>query len=92
MLFSLSFSTISCSNSTCPCVYTLQAFARYLAYKKDNNELLFFILHQLASEQRVFNRSRYGDDIDLVEIPEDEFVEKVLSRSCWDNCMFDSPC
>lgn len=58
-------------------MHALQAFARYLAYKKDNNELLFFILRQLASDQRTFNRNRYGEDIDLVEIPEEEFVEKV---------------
>ena len=55
----------------------LQAFARYLAYKKDNNELLFFILRQLVSDQRTFNRNRFGDNIDVVEIPEEEFVEKV---------------
>jgi len=58
----------------CVCV---QAFARYLAYKKDNNELLYFILRQLVSEQRTFNRNRFGDDVDVVEIAEDEFVEKV---------------
>ena len=33
----------------------LQAFARYLAYKRDNNELLLFILKQLASDQMAYN-------------------------------------
>ncbi len=51
-----------------------------MAYKKDNNELLFFILRQLVSEQRTFNRNRFGDGIEVVEISEDEFVEKVRDR------------
>ena len=56
---------------------SLQAFANYLAYKRDNNELLLFILRQLASDHLTFNRNRYGGDLDIVEVPEDEFVEKV---------------
>ena len=56
---------------------SLQAFANYLAYKRDNNELLLFILKQLASDHLTFNRNRYGGDLDIVEVPEDEFVEKV---------------
>ena len=59
------------------CVNSLQAFANYLAYKRDNNELLLFILKQLASDHLTFNRNRYGGDLDIVEVPEDEFVEKV---------------
>ena len=57
----------------------LQAFARYLAYKKDNNELLLFILKQLAQEQLSYNRVRYGgtSDVDTVEVPEEDFTEKV---------------
>ena len=54
-----------------------QAFANYLAYKKDNNELLLFILKQLAGDHLTFNRNRYGGDLDVVEVPEQEFVEKV---------------
>ena len=58
----------------------LQAFASYLAYKKDNNELLLFILRQLAGDHLTFNRNRYGGDLDIVEVPEQEFVEKVYTR------------
>ena len=54
-----------------------QAFARYLAYKRDNNELLLFILKQLATDQMTFNRNRYGGDLDTIEVPEEEFVDKV---------------
>ena len=55
----------------------LQAFASYLAYKRDNNELLLFVLRQLASDQLTYNRNRYGGDMEVIEIPEEEFVEKV---------------
>lgn len=64
----------------CMCMYKyflLQAFASYLAYKRDNNELLLFILRQLASDHLTFNRNRYGGDFELVEVPEEEFIEKV---------------
>ena len=59
--------------------HNIQAFARYLAYKKDNNELLLFILKQLAQEQLSYNKSRYGGDSDVgtVEVPEQDFTEKV---------------
>ena len=35
-------------------------FARYLSFKRDNNELLVFLLRQLLQEQTAFLRSRYG--------------------------------
>lgn len=54
-----------------------KAFSRYLAYKKDNNELLLFILKQLASNQMSYNRNRYGSDIhDIIEVSEEDLVEK----------------
>lgn len=56
----------------------MQAFARYLAYKRDNNELLYFLLKQLVNDQISYNRNRYGgEEQDVIEIPEDEFAEKV---------------
>ena len=58
-------------------LFSSQAFARYLAYKRDNNELLLFILRQLASDQLTFNRNRYGGDLDTLEFSEEEFKEKV---------------
>lgn len=60
--------------------FSLQAFARYLAYKRDNNELLFFLLKQLVNDQISFNRNRYGgEEQDVIEVPEDEFAEKVCN-------------
>ncbi len=63
----------------------IQAFSNYLAYKRDNNELLLFILRQLSSDHLTFNRNRYGGDFELVEVPEEEFIEKVLA--CGYLCM-----
>ena len=62
---------------------SLQAFANYLSFKRDNNELLLFILKQLASDHLTFNRNRYGGDFDIIEVPEEEFVEKVGSIGVW---------
>ena len=51
-------------------------FSKYLAYKKDNNELLLFILKQLAKDQMVYTRSRHGGDIQTVEISAEELEDK----------------
>merc|ERR1711983_277369 len=45
-------------------------FARYLSYKRDNNELLLFILRGLANETATYMRNRYGTEQEVVEIPE----------------------
>ncbi|KAL5516440.1 hypothetical protein EMCRGX_G001773 [Ephydatia muelleri] len=54
-----------------------QAFAHYLAYRRDNNELLLFILKQLATEQINFNMNGYGVEQDVIEVCEEEFTERV---------------
>lgn len=54
-----------------------QTFARYLAFRKDNNELLLFILKQLVAEQTAYLRSRYGVQNDAVQIPEKDLQDKV---------------
>lgn len=56
---------------------SLQTFARYLAFRRDNNELLLFILKQLVAEQTAYQRSRYGVQNDMVEVPEKDFKDKV---------------
>ena len=35
-----------------------RSFSRYLAFKRDNNELLLFVLRQLASETTTYMRNR----------------------------------
>lgn len=54
-----------------------QTFSRYLSFKKDNNELLLFILKQLVAEQVMYQRNRYGAQQDTIEVPEKDLVDKV---------------
>lgn len=54
-----------------------QTFARYLAFKRDNNELLLFILKQLVAEQVAYQRNRYGAQQDTIEISEKDLLDKV---------------
>merc|ERR1719357_1162343 len=53
-----------------------KTFARYLSFKRDNNELLLFILKQLVAEQVSYQRNRYGVQNDTIEIPEKDLNEK----------------
>ena len=74
------------------CVFVcvcLQTFSRYLAFKRDNNELLLFILKQLVAEQMAYQRNRYGAQSDVVEVPEKDLQEKVCrhgDRPLLDQC------
>lgn len=56
---------------------SVQTFARYLAFRRDNNELLLFILKQLVAEQVSYQRNRYGVQNDTIEIPEKDLQDKV---------------
>ncbi|CAD5117548.1 DgyrCDS6310 [Dimorphilus gyrociliatus] len=54
-----------------------KTFSRYLSFKRDNNELLLFILKQLAQDQLVFQRNRYGEgNQDVIEVSEKDFADK----------------
>lgn len=53
-----------------------KTFQRYLAYKRDNNELLLFVLKQLVHEQINFIRNRYGSEPDVIEVQEKDLQEK----------------
>lgn len=53
-----------------------KTFARYLAYKRDNNELLFFLLRQLVQEQTVYLRNRFDTEPDTVDIPESDLSDR----------------
>uniref|UniRef100_A0A4W6DG85 DNA replication licensing factor MCM2 n=1 Tax=Lates calcarifer TaxID=8187 RepID=A0A4W6DG85_LATCA len=53
-----------------------KTFARYLAFRRDNNELLLFILKQLVAEQVAYQRNRYGVQNDTIEIPEKDLHDK----------------
>ncbi|KAA0192153.1 hypothetical protein HAZT_HAZT006800 [Hyalella azteca] len=52
-------------------------FARYLSFKKDNNELLIFLLRQLLHEQTAYLRSRYGSvDHEPATVTEKELLDR----------------
>ncbi|XP_062270636.1 DNA replication licensing factor MCM2 [Scomber scombrus] len=53
-----------------------KTFSRYLAFRRDNNELLLFILKQLVAEQVAYQRNRYGAQNDTIEVPEKDLHEK----------------
>ena len=57
--------------------FIFQTFGRYLSYKKDNNELLLFILKQLAQDQMTFQRNRFGVEQDIIEVSEKDLADKV---------------
>lgn len=57
-----------------------------MAYKRDNNELLFFLLRQLVHEQTVYLRNRFDSDPDTVEILESDLIDRVrisYVTLCW---------
>merc|ERR1712158_253796 len=56
-------------------------FNRYLAYKRDNNELLLFILRGLANETATYMRNRYGTGQEVIEVPEKDLMEKAKQIS-----------
>lgn len=53
-----------------------KTFSRYLSFKRDNNELLLFVLKQLAQDQMSFQRNRYGSEADIIEISEKDLADK----------------
>merc|ERR1719187_3069463 len=54
-----------------------RTFNKYMAYKKDNNELLLYLLKGLVQETALYMRNRYDScDLNLVEVNENDLVEK----------------
>jgi len=54
-----------------------RTFAKYMSYKKDNNELLLYLLKNLAMETAMYMRNRYGSsEVRQVEITEKDLLEK----------------
>merc|ERR1719500_47002 len=56
-------------------------FSRYLAYKRDNNELLLFVLRGLAGETATYMRNRYGTEQEVVEVQERDLADKARQIS-----------
>lgn len=53
-----------------------KTFGRYLSFRKDNNELLLFVLRQLAQDQMAYHRNRFGTDIEHIEVSEKDLADK----------------
>ncbi|KAI4457476.1 dna replication licensing factor mcm family member [Holotrichia oblita] len=53
-----------------------QVFQRYLLFKKDHSELLFYILRQLAKDQLTFIRGTNTADALTIEIDEKDLIDK----------------
>ncbi|GLV43696.1 Minichromosome maintenance 2 [Carabus blaptoides fortunei] len=51
-------------------------FKKYLLFKKDHSELLFYILRQLALDQLTFMRGRGHSDNFVIEINEKDLLDK----------------
>merc|ERR1712223_2236303 len=51
-------------------------FQRYLAFKRDNNELLLFILRQMAQETATYMRNRYGTEQEVIEVTENDLLDR----------------
>ena len=51
-------------------------FARYLTYKRDNNELLLFILRQLTQETTTYLRNRYDNEPEVIEVSEGDVLDR----------------
>ena len=58
-------------------VFCFQSFSQYLSFRRENNELLMFILKQLVRDQVTFHNNRYGSAPDVIEILEEEFLDRV---------------
>ncbi|XP_020284854.1 DNA replication licensing factor Mcm2 [Pseudomyrmex gracilis] len=53
-----------------------QTFQKYLSYKKDHNELLYYILRNITLDTLGFQKAKYGGHISTVEISEKDLLER----------------
>lgn len=51
-------------------------FQKYLAFQKDNSELLFFILRQLTLDQLAYIRCKEGPNATHIEVMERDLAER----------------
>lgn len=56
----------------------LQTFQKYLSYKKDHSELLYYILRQITLDTLAFQKALHGGRITTVEISEKDLLERVM--------------
>lgn len=53
-----------------------RSFWKYLTHKRDNNQLLLFILRNLVQETSLYLKNRYGTEQEVVEVTESELLDK----------------
>merc|ERR1712062_25370 len=56
-------------------------FSKYLTFKRDNNELLLFILRQLVQETASYMRNRHGTEQEVVEVIESDLMDRARNIS-----------
>uniref|UniRef100_A0A8D8WMM2 DNA replication licensing factor MCM2 n=2 Tax=Cacopsylla melanoneura TaxID=428564 RepID=A0A8D8WMM2_9HEMI len=61
-----------------------QTFQKYLSFKKDTTELLYYILRQMTLDQLMYIRGVHGVVVDTVEIHEKDFKEKARQINIYD--------
>jgi len=57
---------------------SLQTFQKYLSYKKDHSELLYYILRQITLDTLAFQKALHGGRITTVEISEKDLLDRVM--------------
>jgi hypothetical protein len=57
-----------------------QRFHKYVTYKKDYNELLFYILQTLVKETVSYYQLRHGLEPEQIEISMEDFETRVTKR------------
>lgn len=55
---------------------SLQTFQKYLSYKKDHSELLYYILRQLTMDQLAYMRGLHNHSQTTIEISERDLIER----------------
>ncbi|XP_043271583.1 DNA replication licensing factor Mcm2 [Venturia canescens] len=53
-----------------------QTFQKYLTFKKDHSELLYYILRQLTLDQLAFQRARRGSNVSVIEVNEKDLLDR----------------
>ncbi|CAG9856459.1 unnamed protein product [Phyllotreta striolata] len=61
-----------------------QVFQKYLIFKKDHSELLFYILRQLAQDQLAFQRNTREMEMLTIEIDEKDLADKAKQIDIYD--------
>uniref|UniRef100_A0A1B6ESV9 DNA replication licensing factor MCM2 n=2 Tax=Proconiini TaxID=565685 RepID=A0A1B6ESV9_9HEMI len=59
-------------------------FQKYLSFKKDTTELLYYILRQMTLDQIAYIRGIHGVDVNVIEIHEKDFLDKAKQINIYD--------